>query len=313
MINKYFKLTFIGVFALLLFLPAYSQEEVKQIQPTLMVIPYTKQGQDLRTMLDSSITTRVAILKTQEAFDNRGFTTIDFTAKLNATKVDATFKGLNQSDLKSKLIESSGADIYVEVEAEEQRGSGGKNSVRLNIKGYDAFTGRLLGSKTVSSHTMRTEKFDKLVEQALKKTEMDGDNQTKRLVLEEFLGVMQGKFDEMIENGRVVKIIFALDANAEMTYDDEVGEDGDFLRDVIDDWIDENAYKGNYHSQGVSGLELIYDEVRIPLRDDRGRNLTTNKYAREVRKFCRKIKDPDGNRLDAVDAVRGGTIYITFR
>ncbi|MFK8006179.1 MAG: DUF6175 family protein [Saprospiraceae bacterium] len=315
--NKQLKTIFLSIFLLISSLPFFAQKsgskEIKQIQPTIMVIPFTKEGQDLRTMLDSSITTRVAIIKVQEAFNDRGFTTVDFVAKLKATRVDAAFKDLNSSDLKSKLIEASGADIYVEVEALEQAGGGGRNSVRLNIKGYDAFTGRQLGGKTISSPTMRTDKYDKLLEMALRTKETQDGTDTKILILEEFLNTMQEKFDEMIEDGRAIKIIFGLASDAEITFNDEVGEDGDLLKDVIDDWVDDNAYKNVYSSQGATENEIIIDEFRIPLRDERGRNLTTAKFARTLRKYCRKIKNDMGDRLDAIEDVRGGTVYITFR
>lgn len=294
-------------FLLFAYIYAHSQQEVAQIQPTIMVIPFAKENEDLRTMLDSSVTTRVAIIKTQEAFDNRGFTTIDFRAKLKASKTDRVFEGLNQIDLKARLIEGSGADIYVEVEAAKQKGSSG-NSVRLNLIGYDAFTGRLLGSKTISSPSVYTDKFDKLVEAALRKTEKG----STILMLEEFLNVMQEKFDDIVENGRAIKIIFGLDPGVAYNFNSEVGDEGDYLKDVIEYWFDDNAYKGNYHSMGATATKLIYDEVRIPLRDQNGRNLTPSKYARKIRKFCRTI-DFYGDEVKAVDDVRGGTIYITFK
>lgn len=286
------------------------KKEVAQIQPTIMVIPFAKVNEDLRTVLDSSVTRRVAIIKTQEAFDNRGYTTVDFRAKANATKVDAAFNSLSQNDLKSRLVEGSGADIYVEIEADEQRSPSG-NSVRLNLIAYDAFTGRLLGSKTSESGLFRTEQFDKLVERALNKTEKDG----QVLMLEDFLNVMQQKFDDIVQNGRAVKVSFTLDPNSAYSFETEIGNSGDELSDVIEDWFEKNAYKGNYHLQGSVGRELIYDEVRIPLRDETNKNFTPNKFARQIRKFCNSIvpADDPSAKLKVSDDIRGGTIYITLK
>jgi len=291
----------------------YAQKEVMQIQPTIMVIPSVKEHEDLRTMLDSSITTRVAIAKVKEAFDDRGFTTVDFVAKLKATKVDAAFNSLNQSDLKSRLVQGSGADIYVEVEAAEQK-SGSGNSVRLIFNAYDAFTGRGMGTKTISSNTVYTDKFDKLVENALKKTEkVDGTN-SKIILLDDFLNVMQTKFDDIIENGRPIKIIFGVASNSEVKFNSEVGEDGDLLKDIIFDWADDNAFKNNYNDQGSTDTEIIFSEFRVPLRTDSGRNLRPSRFARSIRKYFRKIvNDETGETLDVGDDVRGGTIYITFK
>lgn len=289
---------------------AAAKKEVRQIQPTIMVIPFAKANEDLRTVLDSSVTRRVAIIKTQEAFDNRGFSTVDYRAKVNAVKTDAAYKTLNQADFKSKIAESSGADIYVEVEADMQKSTGG-SSVRLNLIAFDAFTGRLLGSKTTKSNQVVTDQFDRLVENALKKTE----NGTDVLILEDFLNVMQQKFDDIVENGRPIKVIFGLDANSSYTFDSEVGTDGDQLADAISDWFEVNAYKGDYHQQSKNKKELIFDPVRIPLRDENNKNFTPDKFGRQIRKFCNALVPADNPsaKFKVDDEFRGGTIYITLQ
>jgi hypothetical protein len=285
------------------------QKEVNQIQPIIMAIPYTRASEDMRTVLDSSVTLRVAIIKVQEAFDNRGFTTVDYVAKLNASKTDNTFTMLNQSDFKSSIVEASGADIYVEVEADIQKGAGG-NSVRLNLKAYDAFTGRTMGSKTAKSNQVQTDQFDRLVENALKKTESG----TETLILDDFLNVMQLKFDDIVENGRTVKVIFELDPNASVNFESEIGSSDDQLADKLEDWIEENAYKQVYNQQGKTDKQMTF-EVRIPLRDQSNNNFTPRKFTRQLRKFCDSLSPAEtpASKLKVKDETRGGTIYITFK
>lgn len=43
-----------------------------------MVIPYTMQGEDIRTVLENDVNKRIALTKIKEAFDQRGYTTVDF-------------------------------------------------------------------------------------------------------------------------------------------------------------------------------------------------------------------------------------------
>ena len=52
------------------------------LQPTIMVIPFTSKGKSLRKQLESDENLRVAITKVKEGFDNRGVNTIDLRAKL---------------------------------------------------------------------------------------------------------------------------------------------------------------------------------------------------------------------------------------
>ena len=69
------------VLFLLFMLPTIAQNVV---QPKIMVIPYTKEGEDIRTVLEADENKRIVLTKIKEAFDERGVTTIDFIAKLKA-------------------------------------------------------------------------------------------------------------------------------------------------------------------------------------------------------------------------------------
>jgi hypothetical protein len=43
--------------------------------------PLCKRGEDLRTILENDVNKRIALTKIKEAFDSRGFTTVDFCCK----------------------------------------------------------------------------------------------------------------------------------------------------------------------------------------------------------------------------------------
>ena len=42
------------------------------MQPKIMVIPYTKEGEDIRTVLEKDANKRIVLTKIKEAFDERG-------------------------------------------------------------------------------------------------------------------------------------------------------------------------------------------------------------------------------------------------
>ena len=52
------------------------------VQPKIMVVPYVKDGEDIRQIIENDANIRLVLSKIREAFDNRGFTTVDFEAKL---------------------------------------------------------------------------------------------------------------------------------------------------------------------------------------------------------------------------------------
>ena len=67
------KMTFLLCLFSILFMEAQTI-----VQPKIMVIPFTKEGEDIRTILENDENKRIALTKIKEAFDERGISTIDF-------------------------------------------------------------------------------------------------------------------------------------------------------------------------------------------------------------------------------------------
>ncbi|WP_317194452.1 DUF6175 family protein [Aureivirga sp. CE67] len=247
---------------------------MKTVQPTIMVIPFVKENQDIRTILEDDFNKRIAISKVKEAFDNRGFTTKDFTGTLKIALKESTLGNNKKTDLKTEVIRLSGADFYVEVEVFFQKSNSG-NSVKLILQAYDSFTGQSLSNKVGKSGKFYTDDIAKLTEKATVSC------------VEEFLNTLNLKFGDIVENGRSIRINIGFNEDSDYNMDSEITGDGDLLSEVLEDWLDENAFKNNYHLQGVSQYEMIIDDFRIPLKDDRGRNYRSSKMARKIRKYIK--------------------------
>jgi len=288
------RLILIGLFVLTASI-GFSQKMEKSatIQPTIMVIPFVKENQSLRTILERDGHLRVAVTKVKEGFDNRGFTTIDLRGKLKQLNNDKAMEMENQSSLKQEIIELSGADIYIETEAKINRSATG-NSATVILTAFDAFSGQSLANKVSSSPKFKTDNFDKLIEKSVEKT------------IDEFLNTMQSKFDNMVENGRTVVVNITFGEDSDMDMDMDFGDDGDLFSDAMEIWFEENAYKGYYHLQGVTATKMILDDVRIPLRDAKGRNFRPTKFAAKLRKYL------VAQELDVTRDVQGSKIFITI-
>jgi hypothetical protein len=87
----------------------------------------------------------------------------------------------------------------------------------------------------------------------------------------------------------------------------EIGSDGYTLSDHIELWMSDNAYKNNYHIQGTTDLQMIFDDVRIPLKDDNGMNYNINKFGLLFLKFAR------GLGLQISRDISGNTLIITIK
>jgi len=269
--------------------------KVQTVQPKIMVIPYTKEGEDIRTILEANVNNRIAITKIKEAFDSRGFTTVDFVAKLKAAKDNNVFTSDNQTDIKTQIIQMSGADIYVQAEVIVDPGQSG-TSVRLILTGYEASTGNSLSNKVGESGKFFTDDIGKLASKAVES------------IAEDFLNVMQIKFTDIVNNGKSVIIDISFDPSSQYNMSSEIGSDGLPLSDQLEMWMEENAFKNNYHIQGTTDLKMIFDDVRIPLKDQAtGNNYNPNKFALEIFKFLK------GLGLQPGKDIKGNTIFITIK
>ncbi len=276
-------------------LPALSTVAQNTVQPKIMVIPYVKQSEDLRTVLENDVNKRIAITKIKEAFDNRGFTTVDFAAKLKATTTDAAMTSNNQTDLKTMIVQQSGADIYVEAEVDVLMSSSG-NSVKIIVTGYECSTGNSLANKVGESGKFYTDDIGKLASKSIE------------TIAEDFLNTLQMKFTDIITNGKSILVIFGFADDSQLFMSSEVGSQGLQLSDEIELWMEEHAYKNNYHIQGTTNRQMIFDDVRIPLKDPTtGNNYNPNKFALDIFKFMRSLG------IQIQRDIKGSTIYITIK
>jgi hypothetical protein len=269
--------------------------KVVVVQPKIIVIPFTKEGEDIRTILEEDVNRRIAITKIKEGFDSRGFTTVDFVAKLKAAKDNRVFTSDNQTDIKSQIIELSGADVYVQAEVSTLKSPTG-NSVTLVLSGYEASTGNSLANKVGESSKFYTDDMGKLAAKAVENC------------VQSFLNTMQDKFSEIVNNGKSVVVDISFDAGSEYKMSTEIGTDKLPLSDQLELWMEKNAYKNNYHIQGTTDVKMIFDDVRIPLKDmSSGNNYNPNKFALELFKYFKSLG------MQTTKDVKNNTIYITIK
>ena len=257
-------------------LASANAQQTVTVQPKIMVVPFVKEGEDIRNVLENDVNKRIVLTKIKEAFDSRGFTTVDFLGRLKALSKANGLAMDNQSDLKTMIIQQSGADIYVDAEIDVVL-SGSGNGVKVIMTAYDTSTGNSLANKVGDSGKFYTDDIGRLASKAV---EVQADA---------FLNVMQTKFNDIVANGRSINVTIGFAQTSQYSMSSEVGANGFALSDEIEMWMSENAYKGNYHIQGTTEKQMIFDDVRIPLKDDNGNNYNINKFGLKFMMFARKM------------------------
>ncbi len=257
-------------------LASANAQQTVTVQPKIMVVPFVKEGEDIRNVLENDVNKRIVLTKIKEAFDSRGFTTVDFLGRLKALSKANGLAMDNQSDLKTMIIQQSGADIYVDAEIDVVL-SGSGNGVKVIMTAYDTSTGNSLANKVGDSGKFYTDDIGRLASKAV-----EGQ-------ADAFLNVMQTKFNDIVTNGRSINVTIGFAQTSQYSMSSEVGANGFALSDEIEMWMSENAYKGNYHIQGTTEKQMIFDDVRIPLKDDNGNNYNINKFGLKFMMFARKM------------------------
>ncbi len=262
-------------------------------QPTLMPIPFTPQGKSTRAAFEENELMRISITKVKEAFDNRGVNTIDFRAKLKQINNNELQESDQKADIKDDLIRMSGADIYIEVEANPNYSDEG-NSVTIIMSAYDAFSGESLANKVSTSPKFYTTSFEKLVEKAV-------DDK-----IEDFLNTLNTKFQDIRENGRTIVLTIGVGNDQAFDMDTEINAEGVLLSDAIEDFVADNAFKAKYHLQGISTNKIIFDLVKVPIFGDDAKPYRVSKFAVDLRNYLK----PYG--YDAQRDINGQNVVITL-
>jgi hypothetical protein len=254
--------------------------QVNQIQPSIIVIPFKTEGQKYRKLLEDpekGFQKRIAISRVKESFDSRGFTGYDFMAELSKSESAGAYTSEAQTDEKDAIIKNSGADIFVVVDINVEKGTSGTD-VKIILQAYETATGRSLTNKDASSGKFYSDDVSKLAGKAID------------VMKEDFLNVLQTKFTDIVNNGRSLYMEFVLDKNSTLTFQSEVGSEGDLLSESIVDWMGKNSFKNYAKKGGGSPLKIIYDDVRIPLKDQAtGLNYETESFGRLIRKYLKSI------------------------
>ena len=264
-------------------------------RPTVMVIPWAAAGEDLRTVLEQDVYRRIAVTTLKEAFDRRGYRTIDFVARLCAIADSRAFTTDSLSDVKSQIVQSSGAEVFVQTEVQVQRESSG-TAATVILTAYETATGNSLASATGFSGRFYTDDVGKLVQRAVDK------------VSEDFLSTLGDRFGAMLEEGRSIALEIRVGPSSLLDLSSPAGPDQARLSDLLEDWVGRNAQDGSYHLQGATSKSLLFDEVKIPVRTADGKSLyTPTRLAADLARFLASQS------VQADRDVKGNTVYITLR
>lgn len=275
-------------------------EEGGPLMPTIIVVPYRKTGENYAAILENDFDRRVAVANVQDGFRSRNVTTYDLAAVIRSTQKRVAYENnSNAADSNDKqLLQSSGADVYVEVDMIKDNNLQGTR-VSLVLRAYETSTGALLASKDGFTKRYPNAGSDLLAKYAVQ------DH------LQPFLDDICSHWDGSGKgtkgsNGTRVVLQFAIDGSSATTFNDPAGPNNYSLSNIVRQWVRKNCYKGQYHLKGVMAESIIFDSVTMPPTDVDGLAMDAAQFAFLLESY---LKEEIG--IDCSSRIDGNNILFT--
>lgn len=283
---------------------SFSQNNTGQIQPTIMVIPYTKSGENALTLYEEEDKPYKAIVASiNNALGSKHFIPKDLQESINQVKKNKainSFKDIN-FNLEQEILNDSRPDILIKASIDIKPENGG-NIVKIILQAIEVSSRGVLASlPEIETPSFATTNYGYLVTRLLKENN----------ALEGFIISLNSSFAETIENGFKITIIIESPNESVYKLKNEVGDNFDTLSDLIIKWLKSNANKNLYGRISSSENVLKFDEYRIPLKDENNENFDITGFEIKLRKSIRTLlKEIDGKGAQFTPIINEGTIKI---
>lgn len=291
------KLLYLFIVALMVF--GASELFAQAKKPTIMVVPsdvwcntngymleFDNQGtkvkvSDYKAALQSNAELLLAVSKINELMASRGFPLKNLESALKTLQDQAaedamlTSKGgaeANESPI-DKLKKVAKADIWMQLTWTVNQ-TGPKKSVTFNLQGLDAYTDKQIAGASGTGKPSFSAELPVLLEEAV------------LAHIDNFNVQLQAHFDDMFKLGR--EVILRIKTWSSFDGDLTTEYDGKELNEVIDEWVKENTVEGRYNTTDNTENMMLFEQVRIPLKDANGKAVDTRGWARGLQKMLKE-------------------------
>ena len=193
------------------------------------------------------------------------------TAEDNVTYSKTSGASLVESplDVLKRRIKS---DVLIQISWHINKEIGGR-SISFNLEAFDTYTSKRIASSTGTT-LPSYDPIPVMLEQAVKER------------IAEFDALMMKWYQDQETNGR--EIILTIRCWDNWENDLETEYDGEELTDCIQDWLKQHTVSGNYSLSDGTESFAQFEQVRIPLFDERGNALDARGFATQLRKYLNR-------------------------
>ena len=172
-----------------------------------------------------------------------------------------------------RIMNTAKADIRIYIDWKVNV-TGPRRSVTYTLTGRDAYTGKQIANASGTGQPSISAETAVLLEEAVLEN------------MDQFTSLLQTHFDDLLTNGREIAVQVRLfDNGSGLSFEEEY--DGEELSEIIDNWMNENTVNHRYSLKSSSATRLEFNQVRIPLYDERGRAMDAKRFMSQLRKFLK--------------------------
>lgn len=316
--NNIFK----GIMALLLCLTSLSAAAQAK-KPTLMVFPgdvwcasngFTKNMNnngrvvtepDYERAVSENADLLNVITKIGELMAERQFPLKDLASEIRnlnraETEDEFTVSSTSGAELAETALERlqrrAKSDIRVEV-VWTVNNQGPKRSVTYNLRGIDSYTNKQIAAAQGTGPASFSTELPVLLEEAVIE-KMDG-----------FLAQLMEHFNDMAANGRECTLKLQMFNNGQGLSFEKMYGDSE-LSEIIEQWVNDNTVQHRFNLTDVSENVMLFEQVRIPLYNSKGRAMDARMFARELQKYLTKAPYNITSKIKAGGGLGTATLII---
>lgn len=267
-------------------------------KPTIMVVPSDNwcikngfvQSQDVmgtvktfpdyKAAVQNDTELLMVLGKINTLMADRGFPLKNLESVLKTLETESAQTSMLTSKAGNDLAESptdvlkrtANADIIIQITYVVNQ-NGPKRSITFMLQGLDAYTDKqIAGAQGTGQPSFATE-LTVLLEEAVIS------------YIDDFNSRLQAHFDDLFKNGREVALQMRVFNGAAFDLEQEFDFKGEKLEcgEIVEDWVAANTVQGRYSLSDYSENRMIFEQVRIPLFDDRDRAMDTRRWVRDLR------------------------------
>lgn len=213
---------------------------------------------------------KILIAAFKNKFEDNKFTTYGFESSIKSVIENRLFNDNIQEDIKSKILEASGMDFFVEYENLDQNNNKCEKVFDFKIRNYSTGEDIATDVKTLNSCG----------------TPEDYKNFASTILNSGAVSKINTQFSSLLSNGRKVSVIFTISNVSQANFNKEYN--GIKLKDHIENCLQGLAYNGNLDIDGVLSLRMEMT-MNIPVvNENTGKSYTTNTFSEDIISYLKK-------------------------